>query len=47
MHADVHGTQPVDYLGVLTMPPPALRDLRNDVQPTTSNKLLTGRPDCE
>jgi len=47
MHADVHGTQPVDYLGVLTMPPHAWRDLRNDVKPTTSNKLVTGRPDCE
>jgi len=37
MLADVHGRQPVDYLGVLIMLPHAWSDLTSEVQPTTSN----------
>jgi len=47
MLADAHGRQPVDYLGALIMLPHAWRDLMSAVQPTTSNQLLTGRPDCQ
>jgi len=47
MLADVHGRQPVDYLGVLIILRHAWRDLTSEVQPTTSNLLLTGGPDCQ
>jgi len=47
MLADVHGREPVDYLGVLIMLPHTWRDLTSEVQPTPSNSLLTRRPDCQ